>query len=400
MKCVGIITMHRVLNYGSVLQAYATYKKVQNFGYKPVIIDYKYPDVYHAKMAMPHRNLFIEIRAFCINVLKVFKLLNVVRFLLHPIENYAFHRYKAGMENFIKKMDLTQSFDKISIEKSPPLFDIYFTGSDQTWNPKYLYHDYTFLLNFVPDNCLKISYAASFGSDKIAEEYQKNYANLLKRYNAVSVRESSGIPLVKKLAEIDAHHVLDPTMLLSDNEWKLEITTDTDLPEKFIFCYEMDYVFDAYPQIEGLLKHLSQILQMPVVFWSDNKKHRTAAKRAGFQNIHGFSPEVFLELYAKASFIVSNSFHGIAFAINFQKDFLAVLNPAPSNDDRVRNCLKTFRLESRGVNLNEFDVKSIKIKDCTTDHSVSKKIMIEKRAFSLNYLRSALAGGAVNVDNR
>lgn len=385
MKKVGIITIHGILNYGSVLQTYATYRKVSELGYDAAVIDYTYPDHYHLKNSLGNENKKGKLRRFCLNVLIFLRLFNVALIA----RNFCFWIKR---NRFMKKMIMTKRLTKANIAKKTPIFDIYLTGSDQTWNPRYLCHDYTFLLDFAPECARRVSYAASFGANTIDEDFKQNYSVLLAKYAYISVREASGVLLVKELCKKQACHVVDPTMLLSAEQWKQEITSKSKLPEKFVFCYCMDYVFDPFPQMLDLLKHLSTVLNMPVLFWSDNKKHRKIIKDADMTPIHGLGPEEFLEIYDKASFVVSNSFHGVAFAINFQKDFFAVLNPNQTKDDRVKDCLNTFGLENRGLNLAEININDIKIQNIPTDHSESQKRLNKLRDDSISYLAHALKG--------
>lgn len=393
MKKVGIITMHRVPNYGSVLQTYATYRKVLQLGYTPEIIDYQYPDSYHLDCAASYENKSIvkklTIKKCVKSVLRCIGLLGIAR----AIVGFRAKRDCDKFYGFVNRMIFSSKYTKKSILRNPPKYDIYLTGSDQTWNPRYLYHDYSFLLNFAPKNARKISYAASFGSSAIGDEFKKEYSRLLKRYNSISVREGSGVKVVEELAARPALHVLDPTMLLSADEWKNEIVQKSKFPEKFIFCYCMNYVFDPFPQMLELLHHLSAVvMNMPVLFHG-GRQYWDVIKNSDIEVVHGFGPEEFLEIYDKASFVVTNSFHGVAFAINFQKDFFAVLNPNPTTtDDRVKDCLKTFDLENRGLNLAEININDIKIQNIPTDHSESQKRLNKLRDDSISYLAHALKG--------
>ena len=392
MKKVGIITMHRVPNYGSVLQTYATYHKVLQLGYIPEIIDYQYPDCYHADYATGNENKSIvkkSIIKMCIkSVLRCIGLLGIARVIV----GFRTKRHCDIFFRFVNRMILSPKYTKESILRNPPTYDIYLTGSDQTWNPRYLHHDYSFLLNFAPESTRKISYAASFGSSAIGDEFKKEYSRLLKRYNSISVREASGVKVVRELAARPASHVLDPTMLLSADEWKKEIVQKSKFPKKFIFCYCMNYVFDPFPQMLELLHHLSAVMNMPVLFWG-GRQYWDVVKDSNIEVVYGFGPEEFLEIYDKASFVVTNSFHGVAFAINFQKDFFAVLNPNPTTtDDRVKDCLTTFDLENRGLNLAEININDIKIQNIPTDHSESQKRLNKLRDDSISYLAHALKG--------
>lgn len=389
-KTVGLITMHRVLNFGSALQTYATVKMVQSLGFGCTVIDYLYPTLWHTENACGCESLPQEstCKKICKWILKKSYLLNCARSIKRFI---MLRKVDEVFRNFLHEVPLTSvSYNRQSILKKVPVFDIYMTGSDQTWNPRYLHTDYSFLLNFVPDDAPKISYAASFGASETGSFYQEDYAKYLKRFDRISVRESSGTELVKKLASKDAVHVLDPTLLLNEKEWSVLNKNKLNLPEKFIFCYILSYVFDSGNEIEKLLEHLHKITGLPIVVYSDSsssfEKYKQVTKMMG--------PEGFIECFAKASFVVTTSFHGAAFSVNFHKDFFAVLNPNPSKDDRVKSFLQSVRLDSRGLLLPQTDIQKINLEDLRTDYSESSVCLQKMREHSLAYLKEALVFAA------
>lgn len=390
-KSVGIITMHRVINYGSALQTYATVKTVEKLGFLPTVIDYDYPTSYHIKYAVGCENVISPkgIKKIVKLILKIIGLLDFVQRIRARLYLYQDNR-RDFFKQFIEHLPLTQRYNRKNILKKPPKFDIYMTGSDQTWNPRYLHRDYSFLLNFAPKEAPRISYAASFGSSELAMEYQDDYRQYLSCYDRISVRESSGVKLVDDLCNKKAVHVLDPTLLLNHQEWKTLIAKTPEHPKHFIFCYCLSYVFEPAPEIFDLLKYLQTLLECHVLFFADTIRLHKIASTYNFQVIIPSSPASFIALYSNAQFIVSTSFHGTAFAVNFNKDFYAVLNPNFSKDDRVRNFLDSVGLTSRGLNLKKTDVSKINAADLQIDYRECNQKLEELRKYSLDYLSEAL----------
>lgn len=387
-KKVGIITMHRVINYGSALQTYATVKAVEKVGFAPSVINYLYPSNYHLEYAAGDENVDRKSRKEQVKrICRKMGVIEVMRFFWSLVCK---NPRKKFFRAFIRKMNLTKKYTIKSILKNPPVFDIYLTGSDQTWNPRYLGHDYSFLLNWVPDHAPKISYAASFGSKTLPAEFHEPYKRYLGRYDHISVRESSGVKLVKELCGREAVHVLDPTLLLCGEDWKKLIVDIPELPDHFIFCYCLNYVFDPSPDIFTLLEHLRVLLNCEVLFFSEAVSLKDAAAKAGYKNVLPLSPEEFVTYYAKAGFIVSTSFHGAAFAVNLNKNFYIQLNPNPSQDDRVINFLEEIEMSDRGLNLREIDVNKITTGDLNIDYGAGNLTLEKMRKSSLDYLREAL----------
>ena len=394
-KTVGLMTMSNVINFGSALQTYATVKSVEKAGVDCVLIDYQYPSLWHINNAICDENKYNhkkKIIAWVKKVLIFFRLLFLARAIRILINHPKAARIKVKFQAFLCEIPSTPiSYNRKSILKNPPDFDIYMTGSDQTWNPRYLHTDYSFLLNFVSDDAPKIAYAASFGTKKMLPEYREDYVRFLKRYDRISVRESSGVPLVKELTGKYAVHIPDPTLMLDKREWKEKIKNKLTLPEKFIFCYILDYVFSPYPQIVELVEHLAKISGLPVVVSGAGAVKITENCT---QLTNDIGPEGFLECYDKASFVVTTSFHGTAFSVNFEKDFFTVLNPNASNDDRVKSFLESVGLSNRGLILSQTDISAITFDDMKTVHTESREVLLKMRQFSNDFLIEALTFAA------
>ena len=167
MKTVGIATIHGICNFGSLLQSYATQKVVNKLGYKAEIINYKYPNEYHLSEIATKS-------PYATSTLPFFTRLRIALYS-RAMARYDIQKKETLFKIERKKM-LQQSneyLNQTSIRVNPPKYDIYLTGSDQVWNPRYMYDDTTYLLDFV-HNVPKVAYSASFGTKSITQYHYEN----------------------------------------------------------------------------------------------------------------------------------------------------------------------------------------------------------------------------------
>ena len=386
-KTVGLITVMRA-NYGSALQTFALYNIINELGYKCIIINQNYPTVYHLKNALgnefnPSQNIFnpkVFIRK-CKSLIK-----HIIRIYLK--RKFPKDKSKELLETFLKnECQLTEKcYDKDSIIQTPPVFDIYVTGSDQVWNPRYCYKDYTFLLNFTRDEQRRIAYAASFGSKKLLPEFKKDYSMLLSRYRFVSTRERSGTTLFKELTGKEAEYCLDPTMLLTKEMWHHFANHNENLRnEKYILCYIQNYAFSPYPYVDKLIKQIKKLTGYKVKIITQDVYDVTK----GYEVQYNVGPKDFLDLYENASFVVACSFHAIVFSLIMRKPFIAIMNNQKTNDDRQANILHEFNLEKYSYKVGSPLPQNLE--DLNINYEAIDKQIEELRNSSLNYLKKALS---------
>ena len=358
MKRVAILTMHRVMNVGSMLQAYALQQAVSNQGFSCEIVDYHYPSVYHVMYSIGVETPLAG-RGMLRQILKrfgLFRLAKSARFWLNELRQ---------RQEIMRQSDFLRCthgrYSRQSIAKTLPRYDIYLTGSDQVWNPRYIHDDLNFFWSFTPEDAIRISYAASFGTKSVPDKYSEMYGRQLRRYRAISVREGSGVSVVKDLAGRDAACVLDPTFLPADEDWSLfsdgALPVEADRP--YVFFYLLNYVFDPYPYAYEFARRISRELGIRVVMTFGGGGISVPQCTADIVLLSRFvGPREFIALIRGAKAVVSNSFHGVALSANFHKNFLAILNPNRSNDDRVRDFLARTDLRQRGVELSDLKLMS------------------------------------------
>ncbi|MCI9846280.1 polysaccharide pyruvyl transferase family protein [Flavobacterium pectinovorum] len=372
MKTVGIITMHKVENFGSALQAYALQKIVSDFGYDCEIIDYIYPNKYHKQ--------FSENKPRWYSFLK----------LIIPNEFLsATYRDNLEIKKFWKKnYKLSKTYNsKEELQQKPPIYDIYITGSDQVWNTRFVKGDTSFLLSFAPASAKKIAYSSSFSSDEIDKKYEDTYTQLLSSYNRISVRETSGENIVKTLTGKESITALDPTFLLTSQDWEKMCERENKLyeGENYIFAYVLDYAVKCTPYIYELIKYYKEKTGYRVIYLDQQAK--LPEELIGLvERPDPVSPELFVSLFKSAKLVITSSFHGTAFAANFSTPLYSVINKEPGKDSRQMSLLTKLGISNRAVKVdtpfNEIEVE-------WNSEELSERLT-KLRELSKNYLQEAL----------
>ena len=390
MSKIGFITIQQA-NFGSVLQTFATSYILKKMGQHPVLIDYQYPTEYHRKNAMGR-----EAKRYVAPLLKrIWKNIFKCSYrLLHgmPVGQKAYQKWAAEIsskkfiefQNQIEKTPV--SYDKDSILKNPPVFDMYMTGSDQTWNPRYYANDYSFLLNFAPDNKPKVAYAASYGTSEFYPQYADDYSKYLKRYKAISTRESTGVRMTKELAGIEAVHCCDPTLLLTKEDWMHFAAKDNPIKGKYVLVYIQAYAINPYPYADDLIRRVKKLIGAEHVIVLSSEVYEFAK---GFKAMIGAGPREFLRLFADASFVVCCSFHSVAFSINFRKPFYAIAGSVPTKDNRQSDILEVLGLNSRVKTVG--DKLPETVEELSLDYSLYEERIQTLRSQSFDYLNKILS---------
>jgi len=373
-KSIGLITIHGVLNYGSLLQTFATSFTLKKIGHDCTVIDYKYPTEYQLKNA-PH----FKVREKVSKELLFFKVIRkILTYYLGISQKEKRNKFEAFKLKYLK---FTRSYDSFQdIKVIPPDFDIYITGSDQVWNPTYCHDDTTFLLDFVSKDKKKISFASSFGANDIIKDYKATYAELLKKYESITVREYSGIEIVKELTGKDAQWLLDPTFLLTATEWSNYAKSIKKHSKPYILCYLLAYSFNPFPFAYNFVEYIRKLTGYDVIYIGGDPLNALKSGTKIFTNV---GPEEFIALFRDASFVITSSFHGTAFATNFSKPFYTITSNQNSHDDRQLSLMEKLGLQERMIQIGrKFPDK----KDLELDFSEVKRILMLERQKSIDYL--------------
>lgn len=375
-KKIGIITIHRIYNYGSVLQAYALQEICRFLGFDVEIIDYMFPNSFHIDASQNrHLNTYQE------SIIE-----KIYRVFFKVLYSYDLLKQHKGITNFVNRY---LSLSSVSYATPEDLknhishYDIYLTGSDQIWNPRYTKGDESFFFGFL-DNVKKVAYSSSFGISEIPVEYRPQYAKYLNSFSSISVREKAGVKIIRNLLNRNATLVLDPTLLLDKYAWN-KLSKPPKCRKRYILCYFLNYTFNSFPYVDKLAEYISAQTGLRLIKLA--RPPQKIVNRNTLFNV-GASPEEFLGLIANAELVLTTSFHGTAFAINYNKPFYAIVQSRESTDSRLISLLDAVGLTERILYKDE-DVFPKKEDVFKMPDFVEKNIN-ELRNESINFLRTSL----------
>ena len=372
-KSVGIVTLGNSTNYGGVLQATALYKTLKKLNYEPLMITcQKMPSPWSSPIE------YVKIRVRLYGSDGIYSKLRicggVVKTLLSNAHYVKRKKKIDTFKTFIKRNLKSTKYYSASedIIKSCPPMDIYVVGSDQVWNFEFTFGEFDerFLLKFTPENSKKYAYAASTGGKK-SEEYIKKLLSEIRDFSAVSVREESLEEQMKSQGG-DAKTLLDPTFLMSSDEWiKLEKKPKAKLPKDYILVYYLE----RSSKNDSIIERVYNNLGLPVVdIGSDYGKAKY--KRIIVDTI---GPAEFLYLAHHATYVITNSFHMTVFSILFEKKFLTVSRV--NQESRMEDLLHK-------LNMSEWLLKNEKDWSIILKEYVSPISMLDQqKKESINFLK-------------
>lgn len=321
---IGIVTYHRSLNCGAVLQAYALQTFLEkNFDVQASIVD--------CRVRISRKRF-----AFCFAGLKRFLGSVFYSLLTIGIEDWRRFRY----DKFSRRhLHYSKFFGYASSDVDSSVFDAFCAGSDQIWNPVLSRGNMLFFLDFVPNDKLKIAYAPSIGLDEFPEEYRLKCKSLIKRFDKISVRESSGAVMLKELLGDEVPVLCDPTLLLKAADYD-KIASAPSMASRYICVYSMG----NEQRVKKALEKLMEQCDLPVMWLVGGHAASWHINRGRIKRISCFGPGEFLGYMKNASFVLTNSFHGTAFSLIFGKPFHVVLNGTAS-DARMISLLGRLGLD-------------------------------------------------------
>lgn len=369
---VGIMTFQGSNNCGSMLQGYALTEKINTFeGVKGEVINFS---------NLEQQDMYALFRK--VDSLKDFGL-NIVTLLFYKKFKGHFNDYKSFLKKYIK---LSNEFiyETEKLKEIVDNYDAFIAGSDQVWNIKCRDFDDAYYLSFVGENKKKIAYAPSFGSTNMAKLNINKYNNYIKSFDALSIRENNGAKWIKELTGRDAQVLLDPTFLLTKEEW-FELAKDMDLniKQEYIFYYAFNYS----DEVNKIVKKFSKETGLPVIMM-DAKSWVKKASKYGFKLSDKSGPLAFLNLMKNAKYVFTTSFHGTVFSILFEKKFWFIDSSMHNaDDDRAETILRRLGLMDRMKKTN--DMCNIKI-DKDIDFRPVNKVLEIEREKSINYLKENL----------
>ena len=369
---VGIITIHNHYNYGAVLQAFALNHVIRKLGHDCKTINCNLE---------PGRGR-LEIKAKNPGA-KFTKMYNILRWF----SNKRFDkRFRDFITSHIPVSDVKYNTLEHLLNK-PPKFEAYVTGSDQVWRPAFLDKDIgqAFHLSFAnPEFARLISYAPSFGITEIPEQYKENIQKFLNRYHFLSVRERRGQEMIKALIGKEAVHVVDPTVLLSSEEYNTIIEAP-EVSSDYILVYAME--LGSGMGFLNLVKKVKQKLNLPVICVFPIRYDFRWLQVADKVRLDA-GPKEFLGLLRNAAIVCTNSFHGTVFSIKFQKKFLGT--PHSISNSRIESLLEAAGILNRQLESVTDDTIERELETPIDYDSVNEKLQV-KIETSMSFLNNALS---------
>ena len=365
MKKVAVITRHAIPNYGSLFQAIATQRTINELGYDCKIIDYIREDEY--------KNKILLTSAKTNNHVKKFPFLIVAYYLARlPEYKRANEKFSSMREKWLDMTTLTHDFSAV------PDADIYATGSDQVWGPvKNAKYDMNYFLDFAPEDKRKVALSASFGKMDISDDDKNVIFPRLKRYDAITVRERQAVEFLAS-NKIEAQQVLDPTLLIDGNAWRSMFNVKKDTSRgKYILIYQIH----RNEKLVNYAKKLAEKQGLPLI--------RVAAmhhqKSWGGKLVETPDLKEFLEYLDNAECLVTDSFHGTAFALNLNTRFVTLM-PETGTSSRNLSLLELVGMKDKvAKNENDLDVIS-------TEYNFDKvnDILAQERKKTIDIYRETL----------
>lgn len=361
---VGILTLPINNNYGGIIQLVALYHFLESNGFKAVWIDKRHPESM-VKFLLKKTIEFNPL--YKISDPKSFKTIKLFLKQVQPFFN-----------EYLKEKTPTV-YETEDLKKATADLDCFIVGSDQVWRFEYIKGNYpTYFLDFVSGRKKKIAYAASFGKD-YWEGDEKSISviqKLIQKFNLVSTREDSGITVCNDTFNYsNAVHVLDPSFLPDVEFYKsmMKSITFSDKIEMF------NYVLDSSQKSNTIVEEVSQTLNLKVdkIYLNDSSSKSS--------NLI----ENWLAHFYYSDFVITDSFHGLAFSIIFNKQFIIIGNHTRGLS-RFSSLLELLGLTDRMIDSNTFNSKTLDILQKKIDYSIVNEKLRAQKEISKTYLINAI----------
>lgn len=360
---IGIITFHCGINYGAILQAKALTYVLQKIGYECEIINYRLPHDLRSQTKVFNKiQRLIDILINCFKLLHYSQLKKLVA------------KFKAFYDNNLPvSQKIYTSFEELSHADLD--YDLFLCGSDQIWRPiNDTYIDPVFYLAFTEKT--KISYAPSFGKTSVPVDLEDKIKNYLRSFKAISLREKSGVEILKGLLHKEFPQVLDPTLLITKNEWVPFSHPDRMIKEDYILVFALQKN-KLLNETTALMKKQTGYKTISISVDGINRVSNCD------KTLYNVGPAEFLSLINNAKIVLTNSFHGTAFSIIFEKTFLSI--PHRHSNSRITDLLSSLDIEQQQINnVSEIDASRLNI-----NYSAVQEKLTALIDHSINYLTSA-----------
>lgn len=360
---IAIVTLPLYINYGGILQCYALQTVLERMGHDVVVLEKpKYGCSYP----------FIKALSICKRAFKRLVLREKVNILLTPHEIVNLH-----IKQFIRRY-IHHNYKRVWSPQTMRGINAFVVGSDQIWRPEYSHPIENAFLDFTKGmNVKRIAYAASFGVEQctFSEEQLFICSTLLKQFDAISVREDSGVRICKESFGVEAVQMLDPTLLLDVDDYRKLVYVGKTIPSKGNMLV---YILDVTEEKKRLVEQIAEERDL-TPYWLDND---TNSESVHWDGKIKMQVEQWLRAFDEASFVLTDSFHGCVFSILFKKSFI-VFGNENRGIARFASLLKIFSLNERMIcSYKEYENKRMILKEDIDYIPVYEKLLKERdRAF-------------------
>lgn len=376
---IGILTLPLHTNYGGILQAYALQTILERLGHEANEIELKkeigmpsYPPLWKIPLSLGKRIL-----------LKYILHRKGARIFRERYDRKVYPLLRQHTQRFIKQYINQYKVDSLSDCKGK--FDAFVCGSDQVW--RYIYNDcYEYdmanaYLKFLGDEpCKRIAYAASFGTEEweYPKEVTAECKTWIQKFDAVSVRESSGTKLCTTYFSVNAKHVLDPTTLLTSEDY-MALVKSAGVPkcDGNLFCY----ILDKSEEKTAVVRRIEEKLHLKPFFMNADCGNYMEELEKRIQP----PVETWLRAFNDSEFVVTDSFHACVFSILFHKQFVVIGNPNRGLA-RIHSLLSVFGLEDRLVSAQNLNMDNLP----QIDYAKVDAVLNQWRSDSMQFLTDNL----------
>ena len=381
---IGILTQPLHTNYGGLLQNYALQQTLIRDGHEVETVDWNFKEsnsireiLYRMKVRIAHALLPSKYPP--------------LRYRTNAEENSVIRKNTNHfIDTYINRTDTIHSYEGFAQHAKIGGYDAFVVGSDQCWRPCYNSYLSAMFLDFVQERKLRrIAYAASFGTDKweFTKQQTALCAPLAKKFDLVTVREDSGVKLCKEHLGVDAVHVLDPTMLLTKEDYIRLVENEKEPKSKGTL---FNYILDPNAKKSAFIQRVAEAQGLTPFQVLPKCQEETRTKEDVKKRIEDCvfpSVTAWLRAFMDAEMTIVDSFHGMVFSIIFNKPFWAIGNEGRGMS-RFTSLLKSFHLEDRLLDADRLDgVDFSKPIDWTVVNGILNEMRDKSRSLLLNELK-------------
>ena len=379
---IGLSLAFKGQNYGQQLQAFATQYLIERMGHTTEIIDYTRKGLKGIRFTP-----WLAVYEFKMLKRKLENRLKSGSAELDSLHRENLNLRKKTAEEFRERYlhNIVKCDGNEQLFAAGKRYDAALVGSDQCWLPESCFGNLR-TLRFVPDTVRKISYATSLGVSEYPLYCKSSAKQFLRKFDYISVREEQGKKIIEKLCDKRVEVVLDPTYLLSKEEWLRLIPPQREIETPYVLCFfignnkESKLAAADFAKKKGL---------KTVSILSDESVSEIDTSFAD-QIITGAGPERFVNLIRNAECVMTDSFHGVAFSVINEKQFYVfyrhAVSDSNSRNSRIDNILKTWGLRDRQITSKNADC----LGQSDIDYRQVNKLLSAERKKSTEYLERAL----------